>query len=100
MIKKIFSIIVMITALSSCATQRMVFDNSESQSKSLAYQGSAHFVIHGLYQRYSFDVAKHCGNSQDNIHSVEVGRSGGQVVTTFFTGGLYAPKYVRVYCKK
>lgn len=100
MIKKFLLSALLIATLSSCATQKMVLTQDHAkQPKRLAYQGSAHFVIHGIYQRYSFDAAKHCGGVE-NIHSTEVGRTAGQVLTTFFTAGVYAPKFVRIYCKK
>lgn len=101
MLKKLFLTIVTISTLSSCATQRLVFDeNYQSQPKRLGYKGTSHFVISGWYQRSSFNAAEYCGGSSDNIHSTEVRRSAGQVVIMVLTMGLYSPKEIKIYCKQ
>ena len=82
--------------LSSCATQRFVFDNNFSAPNKSELQI---FVLNGIGQTQSIDAKRICG-SADNIAAIEFRLSPLAAIINLVFAPLFTPREAQVYCKR
>ena len=94
--KKIY-ILIFLTILSSCSTQKVVFNTDKDAEVLPAYKKDELFFLNGIGQTSTTDIRKIC-DSAEKVHSV-------QAKTTFLNGflgiitnGLYTPREGSVFC--
>ena len=103
MTKAIIKIILLLTLLSSCASQKVVFDKTQKQPTNYSYKKNQNFFLWGVLQTKQSSPLYICDNIE-NIHSLEVKKNFQNVFLNIIFGGLvqahiYTPRQSLIYCK-
>lgn len=84
-------------ALAGCANQRFtVAGNGAGGAPRM--EDSQAFFVSGIGQKSQVDAGKVCGGA-DKVDTVDVERTGLDVILGVVTLGIYTPATARVYCK-
>ena len=92
--RRFFPALLLCLALSACATQSVVLQNSPPVLKQDEMQ---HFFVSGLGQTQSVNAAEVCGGA-NRVAKVERVESGLNIFLGFITNGIYTPYTAKVYC--
>lgn len=92
---KKLALLALVLAMTGCATQR--FDVQPGKSENLAFDDAQTFWVAGIGQSQEIDAVKICGG-RNKVQRVESQMTGGNVLLTIVTLGIYSPRQIRVYC--
>jgi hypothetical protein len=95
--KKTFSLIVLVSLISSCATQTNLLN--DSYSSTLGESGSHGFWIAGIAQTETVNLDTACGVGYVASKTQTV-FSAKNILITILTLGIYTQRDYKVYCSK
>ena len=86
--------------LSGCSRQMIDLTSVSDRSGTILMENSSSdFFLGGLLQSHTIDAVRVCGG-RDKVAYVATVRSVQDMVLTWITLGLYAPRGYEVYCKR
>lgn len=102
--KGIITIILISAFLSSCVSQKVIFDKEGKPPIIHSYKNNQNFFMWGILQTKQSSPLYIC-DSLDNIHTLEVKKGVGNVLSNIVLGGvvqlhIYTPRQSLIYCKK
>ena len=95
--KKTFSLIVLVSLISSCATQTNLLN--DSYGSTLGESGSHGFWIAGIAQTETVNLDTACGEGYI-ASKTETVFSAKNILITMLTLGIYTQRDYKVYCSK
>jgi hypothetical protein len=100
--KKLFLILLSVSLLASCATQRFNVNPSvtrEVPPSEPHFSQWSHFFVGGIGQEDFKNAAQMCA-SNGGVSFVETKWSFGQILVSAVTWGIYSPRTMNIYCNR
>ena len=95
--KYLFGVVLCTFLLSSCTTQTFHVNPGSAGAGVATLDTSQPFFVGGIGQSSDVDAAAICGGAA-NIARIETEQSALDVLLSYITGSIYAPRTARVYC--
>ncbi len=104
MIKRALILVLVAVSLNSCASQKVVFDESARVNNQFGYSANNTFLLWGALQIQQNFPENFC-DKIENVQAIEVKKSFENVFLNIISGGiaqvhLYTPRTSVIYCKK